>query len=347
MSGSEYKPTRHYDAILIVSFGGPEGPGDVIPFLENVLRGRNVPRQRLLEVAQHYDHFGGISPLNAQNRTLVVAVQAELQQFGLRLPIYLGNRNWHPFLADTLRQMHDDRVRHALGFFTSAFSSYSSCRQYLENIAAARAEIGPEAPQVDKLRAYFNHPGFIESMIERSAAALEKVPSHDNRRRAVRLVFTAHSIPLAMATNCRYEAQLRDACQLVATGVGRSDWNLVYQSRSGQPSQPWLEPDINDHLHKLAADGARDVVVVPIGFISDHIEVLYDLDLEAKYTADTLNINLIRADTVGTHPRFVRMIRELIVERINGTEERVALGTLGPRPDVCPADCCLSGHPAK
>jgi protoporphyrin/coproporphyrin ferrochelatase len=332
---------------LIVSFGGPEDPDDVIPFLENVLRGRNVPRQRLLEVAKHYDHFGGVSPINVQNKALMGALHAELQLHGPRLPIYLGNRNWHPFLADTLRQMRNDSISHALGFFTSAYSSYSGCRQYLENIAAAQAEVGNDAPQVDKLRAYFNHPGFIEPMIQRTAAALEQIPDINDRRRNARLIFTAHSIPLAMAKNCRYETQLSDACQSVAAGVGRSSWQLVYQSRSGTPSQPWLEPDINDYLQVLAADHVRDVLVVPIGFISDHIEVLYDLDLEAKHTADGLGINMIRAETVGTHPRFVRMIRELVVERTTWAAERPALGKLGPSSDVCPADCCPSGRPAK
>ncbi len=333
-----------YDAILIVSFGGPEGPDDVIPFLENVLRGRNVPPERLLAVAEHYEHFGGVSPINAQNRALIKALQDELEQHGPKLPVYLGNRNWRPFLADTLRQMRDGGVRRALGFFTSAFSSYSGCRQYLENIAVAQTEIGSAAPQVDKLRAYFNHPGFIETMIERVTEALDKIPGAENRREAVHLVFTAHSIPTAMAKNCRYEAQLLDACRSVAAGAKCSEWRLVYQSRSGSPSQPWLEPDVNDYLRELAAKNVRDVVVVPIGFISDHIEVLYDLDLEAKNTAQEIGINMVRAGTVGVHPRFVQMIRELIVERTTASPDRPAVGKLGPSHDVCPADCCPSGR---
>ncbi len=324
--------------MLIVSFGGPEGPDDVIPFLETVLRGRNVPRERLLEVAEHYQHFGGVSPLNAQNRALAGALRAELNQHGLRLPVYLGNRNWRPMLADTLRQMKADGIKRALGFFTSAYSSYSGCRQYLENIAAAQAEVGEGAPQVDKLRAYFNHPGFIEPMIERTAAALSQIP--ESRSPAVKLIFTAHSIPQAMAASSKYESQLRDACQLVAAGVNKSEWQLAWQSRSGPPSQPWLEPDINDVLRELAGQGARDVVVVPVGFISDHIEVIYDLDTEAKQTADGLGLSMIRAATVGKHPRFVRMIRELIEERISGSSERPTLGKLGPAPDICPPDCC-------
>ncbi len=333
-----------YDAILIVSFGGPEGPDDVIPFLENVMRGRDVPHQRLIEVAEHYKHFGDVSPINGQNRALISALQTELKQHGPDLPVYLGNRNWRPFLADTLRQMRDDGVRRALGFFTSAFSSYSGCRQYLENIATAQREVGDAAPQVHKLRAYFNHPGFIEPMIERVAEALDKIPCNENRRQSAHLIFTAHSIPTAMANNCRYEAQLLDACQSVAAGTNCSKWRLVYQSRSGSPSQPWLEPDVNDYLRELAVTNVRDVVVVPIGFISDHIEVLYDLDLEAKNTVRELGMNMVRAGTVGVHPRFVQMIRELVVERITASPDRPAVGKLAPSHDVCQADCCPSSH---
>lgn len=340
-------PNNNYDAVLFVSFGGPEGPADVIPFLENVLRGRNVPRERLLEVAEHYEHFGGVSPLNAQNRALISALKSELRQHGPDLPIYLGNRNWHPFLADTLRQMRDEGVRSALGFFTSAFSSYSGCRQYLENIAAAQAAVGNDAPRVDKLRAYFNHPGFLQPVIERTAAAFDKITVSDNRRANARLIFTAHSIPKSMADSCLYEVQLRDASQVVAAGVQKPQWQLVFQSRSGLPSQPWLEPDINDYFRTLASENVRDVVIVPIGFISDHIEVLYDLDFEAKYTASELGINMVRAETVGVHPRFVQMIRELIVERTSGTSERPALGKLGPSHDTCALDCCPSGRPSK
>lgn len=328
-----------YDAVLIVSFGGPERREDVMPFLENVVRGRNVPRERLLGVAEHYYHFGGVSPINEQNRALAAALQANLKERGPALPVYLGNRNWHPYLAYTLRQMQADGVRRALGFFTSAYSSYSGCRQYRENIAAAQVEVGPGAPAVDKLRAYFNHPGFIDPMIERVREALDQVRA--DRRAAARLVFTAHSIPTAMAANSNYELQLREASELVSRGVGRSDWRLVYQSRSGSPAQPWLEPDIGDYLRELAAAGAKDVVVVPIGFISDHMEVMYDLDMEAKQLAGELGLNLVRAGTVGTHPRFVQMIRELIVERISGARDRPAVGDLGPSHDVCPAGCCL------
>jgi ferrochelatase len=327
-----------HEALLVVSFGGPEGPDDVLPFLENVLRGRNVPPQRLLEVAEHYRHFGGVSPLNEQNRALIAALVDELRRHGSSLPVYWGNRNWHPLLPETLRQMADDGIRRALAFFTTAYSSYSSCRQYRENLAAAQRDVGPEAPHIDKLRAYFNHPGFIEPMIERVGAALAEIPTE--RREAAALVFTAHSIPRAMADTCQYEDQLDEASRLVAGGVGKEAWRLVYQSRSGPPSQPWLEPDIGGYLRELAAGTARDVVVVPIGFISDHMEVLYDLDTEARAVADELGLNMIRAGTVGTHPRFVAMIRELIEERLSGDPRRAALGQLAASHDVCPADCC-------
>ncbi len=332
-----------YDALLIVSFGGPEGPDEVMPFLENVLRGRNVPRARMLAVAEHYQQFGGVSPINAQNRALIAALADELKTHGPDLPIYFGNRNWHPLLADTLKQMKADGVRRAAAFFTSAYSSYSGCRQYRENIAAAQAEVGPGAPEVEKLRVFFNHPGFIEPMAERVAAAIGRIPP-SGRRESAALVFTAHSIPQAMAENCRYEAQLREASRLVAERVNKTKWELAYQSRSGPPNQPWLEPDIGDWLEVAQKRGVGDVVVAPIGFISDHLEVVYDLDVEAKKKCAELGLNMERAATVGTHPRFVRMIRELFVERMTPGAPRQALGTFGPNHDVCAADCCLPGN---
>ncbi len=276
---------------------------------------------------------------------LIDALETELRQHGPHLPIYWGNRNWRPLLPDALRQMRDDGVRSALAFFTSAFSSYSGCRQYRENIAAAQKEVGAGAPEVHKLRAYCNHPGFIEPMIERVRDALSEFPIA--LRDHVQIVFTAHSIPLAMAQNCRYEAQLLDASQLIAEALDlpKDRWRLVYQSRSGPPQQPWLEPDILDYVHDLHAAGVRNVCIVPVGFISDHMEVIYDLDTEARGLCDELGIQMVRAKTVGTHPRFVRMIRELIVERIEGRSERPALGSLGASHDECPADCCLSGRP--
>jgi ferrochelatase len=327
-----------YDALLVVSFGGPEGPDEVLPFLENVLRGKNIPRERMLEVAEHYQHFGGVSPLNEQNRQLIAALRTELDASGLALPIYWGNRNWHPLLPDTLAQMAADGVRRALAYVTSAFSSYSGCRQYLENIADAQRTVGPGAPQVDKLRPFFNHPGFIEAMVDRTTAALAQVPAE--RRAAAELLFSAHSIPLSMANTSAYVAQLEESARLICKRLARPSWRLVYQSRSGPPSQPWLEPDIGDALRSLATSGTRDTVAVPIGFLSDHLEVLYDLDTEARSLAEQLEINLVRAETVGQHPRFVAMIRELIEERLSGTDNRPALGVLGPCPDVCSAECC-------
>jgi protoporphyrin/coproporphyrin ferrochelatase len=329
---------KPYDAVLVVAFGAPERPDDVIPFLENVLRGKNVPRERLLEVAEHYQQLGGKSPLNEQVRTLVAALRPELADHRPPLSVYWGNRNWHPLLAETLAEMARDGVQRALAFFTSAYSSYSSCRQYLEDIERARAQVGPRAPQVDKLRAYYNHPGFIGPMIERVAAALLEIP--EERRAQARVIFTAHSIPLAMADHCDYAAQIAAAARLVSAGAGISDFQIAYQSRSGPPQQPWLEPDVRDALRKLhGTNTVRDVVVVPIGFLSDHVEILYDLDTEAKRLCDELGLNMVRAATVGSHPDFVRMIRELVEERTSGAPRR-SLGSSGPSPDECPPDCC-------
>lgn len=326
-----------YDAVLLVSFGGPERPEDVMPFLENVVRGKNVPRSRLEAVAEHYQHLGGKSPINDQCRTLIAALKEELAKNGPDLPVYWGNRNWHPFLADTLRTMRDDGVKRALAFVTSAYSSYSSCRQYLENIEAARAEVGEGAPVVDKLRAFYNHPGFIEAMTERVAAARARVPK--DRWSEVRIAFTAHSIPVSMADGCDYVAQLTEACELVAGAVGHSEWQLVFQSRSGPPQVPWLEPDILDHLEALSAIGERYVIAVPIGFVSDHVEVVWDLDHEAKERAEELGLSFVRAKTAGSHPRFIQMIRELILERTEDAS-RLTVGRRGPNHDVCPPDCC-------
>lgn len=331
-----------YDAVLLLSFGGPEGHDDVIPFLENVLRGRDVPRERLLEVAEHYYHFGGISPINAQNRALIAALEAEFAATGLDLPIYFGNRNWMPYLEDTLRQMRDDGVKRVLAFFTSAYSSYSGCRQYREDIARAQAAVGEGAPEVDVLRKFYNHPGFVEPNAEAARAALEQIPAE--RRANAHLVFTAHSIPSAMARGCMYEAQLAETCRLVAERVGDNPYALVYQSRSGTPHIPWLEPDINDHLRALSDQGVTDVVVAPIGFISDHMEVMFDLDSEAVETAAEVGMTLARAATVGTHPAFVRMIADLVRERRDGSPNKIALGERGPSHDICAANCCLPGH---
>ena len=325
----------NYDALLVVSFGGPEGIDDVIPFLENVLRGRNVPRERMLQVARHYELFGGVSPINQQNRNLIAALKNELQQNGPRLPIYWGNRNWHPLLPDTIRRMTADGVRNALAFVTSAYSSYSSCRQYLQNISDARSQVGPEAPRVEKLRAFYNHPLFVEANVDRvrEARALLADPG------AAHVVFTAHSIPESMAANCDYESQLAETGALVAQALGIEKWDLVYQSRSGSPSQPWLGPDVSDHLRELARMGVKEVVVAPIGFVSDHMEVVYDLDHQAQEVAQESGMKMARAATAGTHPAFVKMIRELILERIDNAPARF-LGSHGARASLCAPDCC-------
>ena len=316
-----------YDALLLVSFGGPEGMDDVIPFLENVLRGRNVPRERMLQVARHYELFGGVSPINQQNRELIAALEKELERNGPKLPIYWGNRNWHPMLVDTIRQMARDGIRNALAFVTSAYSSYSSCRQYLQNISDARDEVGPTAPQVEKLRAFYNHPLFIEANVAQIRAAWSQIEDPESAH----LVFTAHSIPESMAANCDYAAQLSQTGSLIAQTLNIDKWELVYQSRSGSPSQPWLGPDVCDHLKALCAAGVTAVVVAPIGFVSDHMEVVYDLDVQAREVANEIGIKLVRAKTAGTHPAFVRMIRELIVERIDGVVP----------PAICETSCCL------
>ena len=328
-----------YDAVLLVSFGGPEGPDDVIPFLENVLRGRNVPRERMLEVAEHYQHFGGVSPINGQNRALLEALREELQAHGPDLPVYWGNRNWHPMLTDTLREMSEAGVKRAIAFVTSGFSCYSGCRQYRENIAAACEPLGSAAPVVDKIRVFFNHPGFVHPMARNLLAALQQFP-HELPRSDVAVLFTAHSIPLSMAETSRYVTQLEEASRLVAERAGVSNWQLVYQSRSGPPTQPWLEPDVCDAIRERVEAGCKNVVLVPIGFISDHMEVLYDLDEEAAILCRELGVTMHRAATVGTDPEFVGMIRELIAERVWGLPDRPALGALPASHDVCPLDCC-------
>jgi len=329
----------NYDAILVVSFGGPESKEEVIPFLENVLRGRNIPRERMLVVAEHYYHFEGKSPINQQTRELIAALQAELGRNGPKLPIYWGNRNWHPFLAETLRKMQQDGIQRALAFVTSAYSSYSGCRQYREDIARAQSEVGPGAPEVDKLRPFFNHPAFVEATIERVRDALQAVPAVAQNN--VQIVYLAHSIPVSMANTCDYVTQLEEVRRLVSEALGHQNDALVYQSRSGAPGQPWLGPDILEYLRRVKAENlASAVVLAPISFISDHMEVLYDLDVEARQLCDALALPMTRAKTVGVHPRFIGMIRELILERRNPGTERRAVGVLGPRADVCAEDCC-------
>jgi len=332
-----------YDALLVLSFGGPEGPDDVMPFLENVTRGRGVPPERLREVAEHYHHFDGVSPINDQNEALIAALTAELAAHGIDLPIYFGNRNWHPFVTDVVRQMRDDHVGHALVFATSAFSVYSGCRQYREDVMQATAAVGQGAPSFDKLRVFYNHPGFIRANTERLREGIASLDG--DRAGPVHVAFTAHSVPNAMARHSDYERQLRETARLTADAVGVGDHALVFQSRSGPPHVPWLEPDILDHLDTLAGRGVRRVVVHPIGFLSDHLEVLYDLDHEAAERAAAHGMAFARAGTVGTHPAMVTMLRELIEERMTAGAERRAAGLYGPSHDICPIDCCLSGRP--
>jgi len=317
-----------FDAVLLVSFGGPEGMEDVIPFLENVLRGRNVPRERMLSVARHYELFDGVSPINQQNRDLIAALEKEFEEHGPALPIYWGNRNWQPLLPDTLRQMASDGIQNALAFVTSGYSSYSSCRQYLQNISDAQAAVGPEAPRVEKLRVFYKHPLFIEANVDHIRAALNELEDSASAH----LVFTAHSIPESMAVNCDYASQLGHTGALIAREFPGHKWHLVFQSRSGSPMQPWLGPDVCEHLRALHAEGVTSVVIAPIGFVSDHMEVVYDLDVEARGVADEIGLKMVRAATAGTHPSFVRMIRELVLERINNEVPM----------NICAPDCCRS-----
>ncbi|MEU1886538.1 ferrochelatase [Micromonospora sp. WMMD987] len=336
-----------YDALVLVSFGGPERPEDVLPFLQNVTRGRGVPPERLAEVAEHYLHFGGVSPINQQCRELLAAIRADFAAHGVELPVYWGNRNWDPMLADTVAQMRDDGVQRALAFVTSAFGGYSSCRQYQEDIAAARAAVGPDAPVIEKLRQFWDHPGFVEPHADAVRSALETLDPA--RRDTTRLVFTAHSIPTSAAATAgphggRYTAQLAETARLVhAAAAPDLPYDLVWQSRSGPPQVPWLEPDVNDHLTVLAGQGVTGVVVSPIGFVSDHLEVAWDLDTEAAETAGGLGLDFVRAGTPGTDPRFVTMVRELVAERTTPDGERLRrrLGDL-PMWDTCPTPCCVS-----
>ena len=336
-----------YDAIFFVSFGGPEGPNDVVPFMENVTRGRGIPRERLVEVSAHYHLFGGVSPINRQNRALIAALEVELQAHNLDLPVYWGNRNWTPYLTDAIEAMRADGMKRVLAFVTSAFSSYSGCRQYREGIEAARETIGEGSPIVDKIRVFYNHPGFIDPMVDNTIHAIEAIQRRGIARPEI--VFTAHSVPMSMAVSSDYVVQLRETARLIEkavtarTGEALSA-DLVYQSRSGAPGMPWLEPDICDHLEARHVAGTLGVVVVPIGFISDHMEVVYDLDAQANAKAEELGLAIERAATVGTDPRFVTMIRMLIEERIeseNGLEPiRVCMGNRPANHDVCPGDCC-------
>lgn len=328
-----------FDAVLVLSFGGPEGPDDVLPFLRKVTKGRDIPDERLATVADQYHLFGGRSPINDQCRALIAALETELDVSGIDVPIYWGNRNWEPYLADTVATMASDGVTNALVFVTSAFGSYSGCRQYREDLARARNQVGESAPELTKLRLYYNHPGFIEPLAANLAGAIGAAGGPTPER----ITFTAHSIPVSMAASCDYASQLEEAAGLVmdAAGLGDLTHDLVFQSRSGPPSVPWLEPDVNDHLAARAEAGDETAVLVPLGFISDHMEVLYDLDTQARATAERLGLRLVRVPTVGTAPRFVTMIRELIEERLR-EKPTLWLGAQGPWPDECPADHCAA-----
>jgi protoporphyrin/coproporphyrin ferrochelatase len=339
---AEPPPPGRREALLLLSFGGPEGHDDVMPFLENVTRGRGIPRERLEEVAEHYHHFGGVSPINDQNEALIAAVEADLAEHAVDLPVYWGNRNWAPYVEDTWRQMADDGIEHVYVFATSAYASFSGCRQYHEDIARARVSLGG-GPTAEKLPHYFDAPGFVQANADALAAAIASLP--DGVRATARLVATAHSIPETMAAVAgpqghAYEAELTAAAErVVAEAAPGSGFDLVWQSRSGPPSVPWLEPDINDHLRALAAAGETAVVVFPVGFISDHLEVIWDLDNEAKETAAEVGLAFARAGTAGTHPAFVASIRALLEERRAGGLPR--LGT------NCPASCCFVQRPSR
>lgn len=341
-----------YDALLLVSFGGPEAPEEVMPFLERVTRGRGVPPERLAEVAEHYLHFGGRSPINDQNRALIAALTADLRSRDIHVPVYWGNRNSAPFLPDTVEQMRQDGVARAAAFVTSAYSSYSGCRQYREDLAAAVAEVGDGAPAIDKIRHYFDHPGFVRANADALREAIEKLP--DDLRSQARVAFVTHSVPQAMQDTSgplggAYTAQHRATATAVVAeaetqGVHVDGWDLVFCSRSGPPSVPWLEPDVNDYLVDQAAAGRQAVVLAPIGFISDHMEVVYDLDTEARETADAQGLAMTRAATAGTHPAFVAAVGDLLLERAaherGESPARPAASPIGPSHDVCPSGCC-------
>jgi protoporphyrin/coproporphyrin ferrochelatase len=314
-----------FDALLVVSFGGPEKHEDVLPFLENVLRGKNVPRERMLEVAEHYYHFDGRSPINDHNKQLIAALEGECRNQGLAIPVYWGNRNWHPLLADTLKQMQAEGVRRAAALPTSAFGSYSGCRQYREDIARAQQTTGVQDMVIEKLPNFCDRPEFIEAMTDRVRAAMAQLQGVEQ------VIFTAHSIPVSMAEASPYLRQLKEASARVATACGISNWTLVFQSRSGPPTQPWLAPDICDYLREQHAIGLRSVIICPIGFISDHMEVLYDLDTEARALCDQLGMKMVRAGTAGAHPKLVSMVCDMLLH--SPTTEILAHCELG----CCPA----------
>ncbi|MET0590224.1 MAG: ferrochelatase [Naasia sp.] len=351
------EPTA-YDAILLASFGGPEGQDDVIPFLRNVTRGRGIPEERLEEVAHHYRHFGGVSPINDQNRELKAALEAELARRGIDLPVYWGNRNWDPYLPEALREADAAGHTKLIAIATSAYSSYSSCRQYREDFARALDETGLEGRiQIDKVRQFFDHPGFVQPFIEGLAEGLAEIESRSpgiDLASEARVLFTTHSIPTADAERSgpqsrgfgeggAYAAQHLAVAEVVMAESGRGiPWELVYQSRSGPPTQPWLEPDINDRIEELAGEGVKAVAIVPIGFVSDHLEVKWDLDTEAMETAEEHSVVAVRVPTPGTHAAYVSGLIDLVVERRDArpVEQRGSVTALGPWYDVCRPGCC-------
>jgi len=334
---------RDYDAVLVVSFGGPEGPDDVMPFLENVFRGLRVTDETKQKIAARYQDFGGISPINGHTREFIAALKDLLEAEGPALPIYWGNRNWQPMLRDTVEQMARDGIQRAAAYVTSTFSSYSGCRKYREDLFEAVSGI-ENAPELDKLRVGFNHPGFITAVADRIGESLESLP--ENKRDAAGLIFTAHSLPESMSASSPYVEQLMDSAATSALLAGQEDWRLVYQSNNARyGGDPWLGPDISDALEEEARSGRKDVIVVPIGFVCDHMEVVLDLDIDAAKRAEAAGINMIRAGTVGAHPAYIGMVRDLIVERSLESGERLTLGPLPPKHDFCPVDCCLSGRP--
>ena len=349
-----------YDAVVVVSFGGPEKAEDVRPFLENVAQGRDIPEERLAEVEAVYLSHGGASPANELNRDLAERLGQALEESGNPMPVYLGNRNWHPYLKDTLGEMAGDGVKRALAFVTSGFSSYSSCRQYREDIEAA-VEALPDGEKIEihKLRGFFNHPDFISIQAEAVRESVKELTSEGFELSAIRIIFTAHSLPMESAKVCDYEAQLREASRLVmeeidwsGLSLGESGaphgWDLVWQSRSGPPSVKWLEPDIGDHIPAVAFFGSgpnragrcQAIVVVPIGFVSDHMEVIQDLDTVASQVAEEFNLAFRRATTVGSNPGFAQMIASLVAERIDPAAEPLSIGNAPPLPDFCQKDCC-------
>ena len=342
---------RPYDALLLVSFGGPEKPDDVLPFLENVTRGKNIPPERLAEVSEHYHGFGGRSPINDQNREFRAALEEDLAGAGIDLPVYWGNRNWEPYLTDALREMASDGITRAACFVTSAYSSYSGCRQYREDLAAAAADV-PGAPRLDRLRHYFNHPGFVEPVVDATLSALAELA--DTAREEAHLAFVTHSIPESMNDGSgpdggwyvrQHASAATEVVERVRQETGhRFPHELVFCSRSGPPVVSWLEPDVNDHLELLAKRHASGVVIVPIGFVSDHMEVVYDLDVETLATAGDLGLPAVRAATPGVDPRFVAMVRDLLVERAAAERgeapARRHVGVLPASWDRCALGCC-------